>query len=524
MVQSRNQSHKQPGMLLRSLLGLATVAPLVWAQATPGASGGGPSRALTLPLSGQTGMAGSASAQQTANPGSGVSTVNSSVQVSGNLNGSISGGDVPPGAIRLTLADAIKRGLATNLGPISSANAQAQASANRLQGRSALLPNIGLNASETVTQVNLAAYGLNIQAPPGSPFSIPTVVGPYSYSQLQGTLSQSVLDLVNLRNYKAFKESERAASLSARDTRELVIFAVAGTYLQTVATSARLLSQRAQVDNAQAIYNQAVVRKEAGTNARIDVVRSLVELQTQQQRLSSIQSDFQKQKIALARLIGLPLDRELQLQENFSSSDVVVPDAHETVGKAWNYRSDLRAAEAQVRAAELAVSAAHAERYPSVTLNGNYGVIGPNPAHTHGVFAVTGSVSVPLWEGGRIKGDIQEAETALRQRRAELSDGKRRVEQDVRNALIELQTALGQVRLAETNRNYANETVTEARDRFSAGVATTVEVVQAQEQVASAESDYISSLFSFNLAKLSLARATGEAETSLPNLLQGDRP
>src|SRR3954469_6265438 len=142
MVQSRNQSHKQPGILLRSLLGLATVAPLVWAQAPPGASGGGPSRALTLPLSGQTGMAGSASAQQTVNPGSGVSTVNSSVQVSGNLNGSISGGEVPPGAIRLTLADAIKRGLATNLGPISSANAQAQASANRLQGRSALLPNI----------------------------------------------------------------------------------------------------------------------------------------------------------------------------------------------------------------------------------------------------------------------------------------------------------------------------------------------------------------------------------------------
>jgi outer membrane protein TolC len=240
--------------------------------------------------------------------------------------------------------------------------------------------------------------------------------------------------------------------------------------------------------------------------------------------LSSIQSDFQKQKIALARLIGLPLDRELQLQERFSSSDVAMPEAKETVGKAWGHRSDLRAAEAHVRAAELALSAAHAERYPSVTLNGDYGVIGPNPAHTHGVFAVTGSISVPLWEGGRIRGDIQEAEATLRQRRAELNDGRRRVEQEVRNALIELQTALGQVRLAETNRNYANETLTEARDRFSAGVATTVEVVQAQEQVASAESDYISSLFSFNLAKLSLARATGEAETSLPNLLQGDRP
>ena len=508
--------------LLRPALALLVLTWAAWSQMTPGGSPRGPSRALTLPLSGQANQAGSALTQQTANPGTGVSTVNSSVQVSGSLAGSIAGPDTPQGAVSLTLSDAVKRGLATNLGPISAANSQLQASANRLQARSDLLPSIGVNASETVTQVNLAAYGLNIQAPHGSSFSIPTVVGPYAYSQLQGTLNQSILDVVSLRNYKASKQSERAAVLSTQDTRELVIFAVAGTYLQTLAASARLTSQGAQVANAQAVYDQAVVRKAAGTNARIDVVRSLVELQTQQQRLSSIESDFRKQKIALARLIGLPLDRELQLREAFSSEPVTVPDVNATLEMALSHRADLRALEAQVRVAELALSAAHAERYPSVTLGGNYGVIGPNPAHTHGVFAITGGVSVPVWEGGRIKGDIQEAETVLKQRRAELSDGKRRVEQELRDALVDLQTALGQVRLATTNRDYANETLTEARDRFSAGVATTVEVVQAQEQVAGAESDYISSLFSFDLAKLSLARATGEAESSLTNLLGGD--
>ena len=509
---------------LRPLLGLVALGCAAWAQMAPGGSPRGPSRALTLPLSGTGSQSGSVSTQQTANPGSGVSTVNSSVQVSGNLGGSIAGPDTPPGAVSLTLNDAVRRGLATNLGSISAANARSQASANRLQARSDLLPNIAVNAGETVTQVNLAAYGLKFQAPPGLPFSIPTVVGPYAYSQLQGTLNQSVLDLVSLRNYRASKESERVAALSVQDTRELVILAVAGTYLQTLAASARLLSQQAQVENAQAVYNQAAVRKAAGTNARIDVIRSLVELQTQQQRLSSIDSDFRKQKIALARLIGLPLDRDLQLRETFSAEQVTPPDTNEAVGKAFNRRAELRALEAQVRTAELALSAAHAERYPSVSLGGNYGVIGPNPAQTHGVFAVTGSVSVPVWEGGRIKGDIQEAEAVLRQRRAELSDAKRRVEQEVRNASIELQTALGQVRLATTNRDYAQETLTEARDRFSAGVATTVEVVQAQEQVAGAESDYVSSLFSLNLAKLSLARATGETESNLSNLLKGDRP
>jgi outer membrane protein TolC len=509
---------------LRHALSLVLFAGAAWSQMTPGGSPQGPSRALPLPLSGQSSLSGSVVTQQTANPGSGVSTVNSSVQVSGSLAGSVAASDVPPGAVSLTLRDAVRRGLATNLGPISAANAQSQAGANRLQARSALLPNISLGASETVTQVNLAAYGLKFQAPPGFPFSIPTVVGPYAYSQLQGNLNQSVLDIVNLRNYRSSKESERAATLSAQDTRELVVLAVAGTYLQTLADAARLISQQAQVQNAQAIYNQAVVRKEAGTNARIDVVRSLVELQTQQQRLSSIDADLRKEKIALARLVGLPLDRELQLSETFASEQIAAPDVNGSVEKAFSRRADLRALEAQARAAELALSAAHAERYPSVTLGGNYGVIGPNPAQTHGVFAVTGSVSVPVWEGGRIKGDIQEAEAVLKQRRAELSDGRRRVEQDVRNASIELQTAMGQVRLAATNRDYANETLTEARDRFSAGVATTVEVVQAQEQVAGAESDYISSLFSLNLGKLSLARATGEAESNLSGLLGGGRP
>ena len=186
------------------------------------------------------------------------------------------------------------------------------------------------------------------------------------------------------------------------------------------------------------------------------------------------------------------------------------------------HRADLQGAEAQLRAAEHTLAAAHAERLPSVSLSGDYGVIGPNPASTHGVFSVVGSVSVPIWQGGRTKGDIEQAEATLRQRQAELADQRGRVEQDVRSALIELDTAKGQVRLAESNRTYANETLLEARDRFSAGVATTVEVVQAQEQVAGAESDYISSLFSFNLADLALARATGEAESALPNLLKGN--
>jgi outer membrane protein TolC len=249
-----------------------------------------------------------------------------------------------------------------------------------------------------------------------------------------------------------------------------------------------------------------------------------VELQTQEQRLSSLEADLRKQKIALARLIGLPQDRELVLSSPLTAEQSVPPNAGELIERALAHRADLQASEAQVRAAERALSAAHAERLPSLSLNGDYGVIGPDPVSTHGVFAVTGSLNIPVWQGGRAKGDIQQAEATLHQRQAELADQRGRVEQDVRTALVELQTAAGQVKLAESNRQYANETLSQARDRFNAGVATTVEVVQAQEQVASAEGDYISSLFSLDLAKISLARAMGEAENSFADLLKGNRP
>jgi outer membrane protein TolC len=507
-------------LAMRFLLGGALslfAAAHILAQFAPG---GGPqqsNRAAQLPLSGKGGSSESVATRQTTASGA-------SVQVSGDYTGSVPAGNVPAGAITLTLEDAIQKGLATNLGPIAAGNASRAARAERIQALSALLPNIAASASDTVTQVNLAAYGFQFKLPANSNFSFPSVVGPFNYSSLQGTLSQSIYDPVALRNWKAGKESKRASLFSARDARELVVLAVGGTYLETVAAAARLESQRAQVANAQAIYRQAEVRKTAGTNARIDVTRSLVELQTERQRLSSLDADLRKQKIALARLTGLPLDREMALADPLNFAESSVPDVGAALQLAYRQRSDLKAFEAHVRAAEMALSAAHAERLPSASVNGNYGVLGPNPASTHGVFTVTGSINVPIWQGNRTKGDIQEAEATVDQRRAELADERGKVEQEVRNASIELETAAGQVRVAESNRSLANETLAQARDRFSAGVSTTLEVVQAQQQVASAESDYISSLFSFNLAKLSLARAMGEIESDLANLLKGNHP
>jgi outer membrane protein TolC len=170
----------------------------------------------------------------------------------------VPGSSVPGGTVTLTLENAVQHGLKFNLGTISADEATRAARAERIQALSALMPSISANASETVTQVNLAAYGLQIKVPG---FNIPAVIGPYSYSQLQGAVSQSVYDPVQRRNLNASRKSERASMLSAKDSRDVVALPVGGLYLQTVAAEARVLSQRAQVENAQAVSSKLLCAK-----------------------------------------------------------------------------------------------------------------------------------------------------------------------------------------------------------------------------------------------------------------------
>jgi len=180
--------------------------------------------------------------------------------------------------------------------------------------------------------------------------------------------------------------------------------------------------------------------------------------------------------------------------------------------QAYADRADLKSADAQLHAAERSKAAARAERLPSLSLSADYGAIGVNPSQSHGTFAVTATLKVPIWTSGKIAGDIEQADAALEQRRAELEDQRGRIESDVRNAFLDLQAAANQVRVAESNREVTGQTLGLTRQRFEAGITDSVEVTQSQEAVAGAELDYISAVFAHNLAKLSLARALGRAE------------
>jgi outer membrane protein TolC len=434
--------------------------------------------------------------------------------------GSASSGPPSDRPMSLSLDEALKLGLRYNLGGITAEQASQRANGERIVARSALYPDISGALRENVQQIDLASFGFKFKFPPNLGVNLPTIVGPFNYIDLRAYLKQRIADVQSVRSYQSSREAQKAAEFSAADAREIVVYVVTAAYLQVLAQSARVDSAKVQVDSAQAIFQQASDRFTAGLSAKIDMTRSQVELQTQQQRLTAEQADYDKQKISFARLIGLSSAQAITLTDKLPYAPLDNITLEQALALATQNRSDMKAANAQVRAAELSRKAAVAEHYPTLGVVADYGVIGINPANSHGTFDVSAQLLFPIWAGGHTHGDIVEADATLKQRRAEYENIRERVEADVRNAYLDLNAAAEQVRVAQSRRELARDELTQSTDRFSSGVADTVEVTQAQEVVASAESDYIANLNAHNLAKASVARATGQAEKIMRDLLR----
>jgi outer membrane protein TolC len=329
-----------------------------------------------------------------------------------------------------------------------------------------------------------------------------------------------VADLTALNNYRSAQELVKANEAALRDARDLVVLAAGGAYLQVQAGEARVRSAQAQIDTAQALFKQTQDRRKVGLNPQIDVNRSQVQLQTEQQRLMSLENDVAKQKINLARVVGLPVNDNYEITDDIPYSPAPDLTVEQALKQAFETRADLQSAEAQVRAAERSRSAARWEHLPSLSLSADYGAIGINPNQSHGTFTVAGTLRIPIWQGGRTEGETQEADAALGQRRAELADVRGRIEADVRDAFLDLKTASNQLEVARNNQGVARDTLTLTRQRFEAGIADAVEVTQAQESVVSADLDYITSVFAHNLSKVALARAIGRAEERIGQFLR----
>jgi outer membrane protein TolC len=496
-------------------LQLLVFAPRLDAQV--GAPPPPPAQATPLPLSGRNAQSGSVTATEAPVPSTttSVNTLNPSVSVQGAYAGSVRSTPQPPFSGKLSLPDAIQRGIRYNLGAVGMAEALRQSQGQARAARSTLLPNVSADVADTEETFNLQSLGFNFSVPG---FRIPAVVGPFNVLDLRGRLSQTIADFTSLNNYRAAREVARAGDLSAQDAQDLVVLAVAGAYLQVLAAKARLASARAQLTTANVLYQRTVKQLSFGRAAQIDVNRSRVEVLLNQQRLITLQDDLAKQKINLARLTGLPPDADYNLSSVIPYSPAPPLPLQEAIREALAQRSDVKAAQAQVQAAESALAAARDERLPSAAVSADYGDIG-TPSNLRPTFTVSATLSVPVWNGGRTAGDIQQAEAALAQRRAELSDTRSQVESDVRSAYLDLQAAASQVEVARQNIDLMGKTLQQTRQRFEAGVSENADVVQSQESVSGAELDYIDSVFAHNLAKLGLARALGNTAANLGRFL-----
>jgi outer membrane protein TolC len=510
------------------VIAILTLAPSVFAQfrtTSRQVSETQGSQANQLPLSGRSGQTGSVTATQTPTPGAttSVNTINPAIQTQGPYTGSVNGAARVPFSGRLSLREAVQRGIDFNLGAVGMTNAVIESRGQLKVVRSALLPNLSGYLSETVQQINLGATGFNFAQQAGQlfpGFSIPTVVGPFNYFDLRATLTQKVIDVTAWKNYRSAKEIVRANEETSEDAGDLVVLAVGGAYLQVIAAKARIDAARATMETANALYSQALQKRGAGVVAQTDVNRAQIQSLTEQQRMVTLLNDFAKQKINLARLTGLPTNEFFDITDPVPFTPAPPIPFDQALRMAFEQRPDLKAARAQVRAAEEALKAARAERLPSFSIYADYGVIGKNPSQSHGTFTVVGTLSFPIWLGGRISGNIEQAEAALYQRRAELEDIRGLIESQVRNAYLDMQAAASQVEVALKNIQTARENLDLTRQRFDAGVSDNVEVVQAQESAATANLDYVNSVFAHNVAKLSLARAIGRAAENLPQFLR----
>jgi len=300
-----------------------------------------------------------------------------------------------------------------------------------------------------------------------------------------------------------------------------VILVVGYNYLQTISAESRVETAEAQLKTAEALYNQADDQFKAGTSPSIDALRAKVEFQTRQQQTIAARNDYQKQRVAFARTIGLPPGQAFELTEKIPYDPQPPITVDEALQRAYAMRADYLSAESQLHAAELARRAAFAEYYPTLSFDGNYGVGGPVFDHTHGTFEVMGSLRVPIFQGGKVHSDVLTADANLTNSRNQLDNLRGQIDQDVRDALFDLQSASDQVGVARSSVDLATQTLDQARDRFVAGVTDNIEVVQAQDALASANESFISSLFNYNIARISLARAEGIAETGVMQYLKG---
>ncbi len=503
--------------VVAAILALSLLTVTGQAQTTPRPTGPNTGQAQTTPRPTGTGPSSAtdssavAGAQQQLYTASGQNGATSSQD---SFKGSIVEGKSTGTVMDLSLDDAMQWGLRNNLGFILQGVAQKNAGGQKLEELQALLPTVTGAASINVQQINLAAYGLKF---PG----LNPIIGPFQVVDFRAYLTQNLLNVSALQNYIAAKHNFESAKLTAEDARDLVVLTVGNAYLLCIADNARVEAVTAELATAKVSLDQATAAHDAGTSPKLDVLRAQVDYQNEQQSLISAKNQLAKDKLALARVIGLPLDQEFRLTDLVPYAAFNDIDPQAAFDQALKTRKDLQASAQDVETASAEKTSAWAYQLPVVSFTGDFGDLGTTPGHSHGTYSATGQITVPILQVAKTKGQEQVANAQYEQARAKLSDQIQQVNQDVRDSILDIQAAAKLVEATHSNVELAQEALSEAQQRFKAGVSDNLAVSQAQSQTEQANDQYISALYQHNVAKLSLARALGVAQTNYKDYLGG---
>ena len=419
------------------------------------------------------------------------------------------------GPLSLSLDDAISLGLARNLRLKYEIANQRAVRGYRGQIANAILPDLQFKAASSAQEINLAALGFKPSslAPLLSNFGInPAMVQSIvkvNTTTVQVSLAQQIFNMPDFELYRAIKPEFKSVDLTVADSSEQLVQAVTTAYLKVLADQANLANAIAQEGSAKALLNQATLLDEAGVGVRLDVLRAQVQYQQQDQGRVSAEAQLDKDGIQLNRIMGIPAGQQLDLTDDTPFAEMGDLDLQRALDTAYTHRNDLQSLEQAIVVANHEVKAVRYQRLPTLAVNGFYGVIGETTGLYHGVFTAEGSLKVPVFREAAQRGEQATVEAQLQQARDEEGNLRGTIEAQVRTSLLDVETASQLVRVARSNASLTQQELADARDRFSAGVTDSLEVVDAEAAVTGSQAQLVSALYQFNVAKVNLARGTG---------------
>ena len=411
-------------------------------------------------------------------------------------------------SLELTLDKAVGIALKQNPTAQIAVLQAAQAVQDKNVARAALLPQGDLQVSDAVRRINL-----RVELGPLNSFpNVPGHIGPFNVFDAGPTFSAPIFDLTLWNRYRSAREGAGASKASSLSTREQVILLVVSQYIGTLRAMANVEAARSRVDLAQALYDQAADLQKEGVGTGIDTLRANVELQNEKQNLLVAEADRDSSLYALSRLLNLDPHQEIELADSLSFFETPQPGVDSSIDEALNTRQEWKALQEQERAAEYDKKASEALRLPSLHVSGNWYYEGNHINDGIPTYNYQATVDVPIFTGGRTRAEITKADLQLHVLDQQKADLRNQIALDVKTALLNLKSARNQVGVADLGVELSKEEVDQARDRFKAGVANNIEVIQAQDALARANDNQIAALYRFNQARADFARSVGQME------------